>query len=177
MQDVNYIVTGHMRSGTSMMVHALEAGGMGADYDNSQHEYFELPQARQEVFLFPSEHVGHVIKVFWNGLSRLRVGKYRYVFMRRSAEAVRRSYKEKFGTDCPPRMNRLDELMQYALDLLHNRKDTLSVTTLWYEDVLRRPVEEFRKLANIGWPIDIHKAAAIVDPSQCHFPSTEHSHG
>ena len=38
------------------------------------------------------------------------------------------------------------------------------VTCFAYEDVVRDPLRQFSRLAEIGWPIDPRAAAATVDP-------------
>ena len=49
-----------------------------------------------------------------------------------------------------------------------------SVTCLWYPDVVTDPRREFQKLVDDGWPIDLDKAVAVVDPAWYrHRPGTE----
>jgi hypothetical protein len=98
MDDTIYIVSGLPRSGTSMMMRVLQAGGLPVRMDNlraadedNPHGYFELQRvkglSRDRDWL--GEMKGMAIKVVAPLLSALPVGpRYRVIFMRRSLDEV-----------------------------------------------------------------------------------------
>jgi hypothetical protein len=49
---------------------------------------------------------------------------------------------------------------------LRNRKDVQDLVEIKYSDVIADPVAQ---LARLDWPIDVQKAAAVIDPPRCRF--------
>jgi len=187
-----YLVSGYMRTGTSMMMKALEAGGMEAVYNpirenlNKFHgdEYYqpngggfyELQRHEYRHRDFPLMYEGKLIKMLFKGLTRLRVlpTGYRVVFMQRDPEEILQSYDAFFQVQggIPEQVhaviNDYYPMMNDNLARLRNRKDT-EVVTLWYRAVVENPIGAFEYLWDSGWPIDPQKAAAIVDPTLYRF--------
>lgn len=182
-----YIVSGYMRSGTSMMMQALESGGMRAvysaqrdermnrrwgdpDYKPNEH-YYELEAEDYQDASFPSAYEGKLIKCLWGGMLRLRpVTKYRVIFMRRGAQEIRRSLTAFFGQ---PTKSAQDVNFQKRLDnvasILRDRRSVLSVHEVQYVDVVSNPFPVFKMLANEGWLIDPEKSAQIPHRSRMRF--------
>lgn len=179
-----YVVSGFMRSGTSMMMRALEAGGLEAafaperdemnerfgdeDYQPNPGGFYELNRREYREHGFPRKYEGKLIKCLWGGLPRFVVGAYQIVFMLRDPEEIRQSFESFFNQPAPPMLTTYDEQMQDAIDLLRNRRDT-TVCVLQYRDVIADPVSAFEQLLGSGWPIDVEQAAAVVDPELCRF--------
>ena len=112
-----YIVGGSQRTGTSMMMQALMAGGLEADYDpnrdrmNDQHGdehykpnaggFYELRREKYQAIGFPRAHEGKLIKVLNEGILKIAprdpADPYRIVFMRRDPEEMRQSWQAFFG--------------------------------------------------------------------------------
>ena len=187
-QIMIYLVTGYMRSGTSMMMSALMAGGIEGVYDDSrdddlrpgtEDEYYKInpsvfePSTKQTRILgFPREHDGKCLKILWGGVGGIATASYRIVFMWRNAEEIRQSYEGGFLRSSTPQWWSEDgykDRMNLGLDLLRNRKDVHSITELNYRDVIARPIYELSKLKEDGWPINVTKAASVVDEKQCRF--------
>ena len=99
-----HIVSGFMRSGTSMMMRALESGGMDACYRGSRDDLiekhsdehyspnpalYELERKDYRDPNFPDGYEGKLIKCLAPGMFRLKVGEYRIIFMRRDYEEIR----------------------------------------------------------------------------------------
>lgn len=190
-----YIVGGSQRMGTSMMMQALMAGGLEADFDPARNAlnrngddhyrpnasgFCELSRPQYNALGFPRAHEGRLIKVLNEDLVRLVPGDYRVVFMRRDLEEARQSYEaflkpphplwQWLGrrlTDAEARQ-RLDDLE----GILRARRDC-RVTTLWYRDVVENPDVAFMALWRDGWPIEIASAAATVDPALCRMRREE----
>ena len=183
-----YIVSGYMRTGTSMMMQCLVACGMESVHDlrreqmnqrwgdrfyrPNKHGFYEPWYSQLRDPGFPRQYEGKLLKVLWGGLSALveLPGGYKIVFMRRHPEEIRQSYEGFFGKPLRlPSLFHYEERMRYALDYIENRSDMQLSAVFQYRDVVDNPLPAFQKLANAGWPIDPHVAAAQVDPTQCRF--------
>ena len=81
-----YIVSGWMRSGTSMMIRALEAGGMEAVYTPGHPDY-ELSKEDYRLNRSPELYEGKVVKSLRFGTEQMWPwpGGYRVVFMDRDS--------------------------------------------------------------------------------------------
>jgi len=94
-----YIVTGYMRSGTSMMMQALIAGGLEADYDERRERmndnygdkfyrpngggFYELSYMEYKKENFPLDHEGKLIKALRGGIDQIAPHEYKIVMMLR----------------------------------------------------------------------------------------------
>lgn len=182
-----YIVSGYMRCGTSMMMRALEAGGLEAVYSAKRDErmnakwgepdykpnecYYELDPEDYQDADFPSAYEGKLIKCLWGGMLRLRpVTEYRVVFMRRDVGAIRRSLTAFFGqpTEHSQGVNFARQLDNVAA-ILRDRHSVLSVDEVEYAEAVASPRAVFERLAVNGWPIDPAKAARIPEQRQMRF--------
>jgi hypothetical protein len=178
-----YIVSGYMRTGSSMMMRALEAGGLEAVYSTRRDEemnkrwgepdylpndsYYELDAEDYMRGDLEQRYDGKLIKCLAGGALRLPPGDYRVVFMRRPAAEIRMSLMAFFGTDQPATQHGdLDKAMDNVVAILRDRKSFRSVDELQYHDVLRDPRAAF---ASLGWPIDVEKAAAIPQKHRARF--------
>ncbi len=180
-----YIVSGFMRSGTSMMMEALIAGGLSPAYSPTRdHQlnakwgdpdvgytpntaYYELDGETYNDPNFPSMFEGRVLKCLYGGLERLKVGSYRCVFMRRPHEEIKTSCLAAFGT-IPPlaAASDFDLYIETLIARVRDRRSFLSVDEVWYADVLADPVGAFTRL---DWPIDAIKASAIPQTTKARF--------
>lgn len=185
-----YIVSGYMRSGTSMMMQALQAGGLEAVYAdrsflNKRHgdehytpneEYYELKRENYLQPGFPRMYEGKLLKVLMGGLPKLVAGDYKIVFMLRDFEEIRQSYEAFF--DAQPKLDEetYQQRVEDTLGIMRQRKDVY-VQPMQYRDVLEEPELAFGVLRGNGWPIDEFAAAGIVDPNKQRFRSEELVHG
>lgn len=183
--DTVFMVSGYMRTGTSMMMRALEAGGLTAAYRESRDLFrksyaddlydpnagglYELEVADYRALDFPVKYRGQLVKCLLAGKVHLAVvPRLKVVFMRRDFEEIRQSYQAFFDRDLPAKAELVLQTIEDAVAQLHNRRDC-DVNVFWYRDVLRQPAAHFTLLHESGWPIDVAKAAAIVDEKQCRF--------
>lgn len=181
-----FIVSGFMRSGTSMMMRALEAGGLEAVYSTRRDEemnarwgdadykpndsYYELDAEDYLRGDLGERYEGKLVKCLWGGALRLAPGDYRVVFMRRPASEIRISLMAFFGSDyAATQFPDLDKAMDGAVAVLRDRKSFRSVDEIRYHDVLIDPLKVFRGLAENGWPIDPDKAAAVPSHTKARF--------
>jgi len=178
-----YIVSGFMRSGTTMKMECMEAGGMsvvksesrdqfGAAHNDEHyrvnpHGLYEPDLTELRQLGWPKQHDGKVLKVVVPWLRALSVHEYRVVFMLRDFEEIRQSFEGAFGG----RLKRetIEQQVAEALAQLRNRRDVLTLTTLNYCDVVADPQRELSRLRAAGWPIDVEAAASVVNPDLYRF--------
>ena len=180
MDETITIVSGLPRSGTSMMMRALEAGGIPvlvdglreADEDNPR-GYYELEQvkkiAQDQSWL--TEARGKAVKLIARLLTELPVGpKYKVLFMRRDLDEVLKSQKkmlERRGEPLGPddgEMRRL--LLGHVLeteDWLRSRKD-VEVLFVSYNRMVAEPRPQAERIARfLGGRVAVDKMVETVD--------------
>ena len=177
------VVSGLPRSGTSMLMKMLEAGGVPlvtdglreADEDNPKGYYEDervkrLGQETDRGWLASARGKG--IKVISYLLRSLPSDfNYRVIFLKREIEEVLASQKKMLARrrekdDSPPeRMRALfeDDLWRASYLLRHAPQfETLEVR---YADVVARPLEQALRVAEfLGARLDVEAMAAVVDP-------------
>lgn len=175
------VVSGLPRSGTSMMMQMLEAGGLPPLTDgvrapdaSNPRGYYELEGvkalARDSAWLADAE--GHVVKVIAQLLRHLPDGPtYRVVFMERDLDEVLRSQTRMLETQGRPAANpavlrpvferQLTEARAW-LDA-HSHADALFMP---HRDVVTDPAAQAARLNTfLGAALDEAAMAAVVDPS------------
>lgn len=166
-----------------MMMKALEAGGMPAEYDLSRNTlnekygdseyipngggFYELSREAYEDDEFPDEFKGKLIKCLFGGMFRLKPGKYKVIFMMRDPEEIRQSYSAFFNQNFE-NMNERYHWVKRAADILDMRSD-VDVTRVWYRDAVDFPRATFDRIVEDGWPIDVEPALQVVNPDLCRF--------
>ena len=188
-----YVVTGFPRSGTSMMMEALEAGGMPCEYDTESTSHLTLEESTgylpnphgfyevgggAEQWYYPAHLAGRVVKMELLSVTSMGPGgRYRVILMSRDPEAIERSLKtyaaalEKIEIWKPQlrkalrtiQAGRYEESMAVALQHLKNRRDVEQVVEAPYEEVLDDPEGIFLALEAAGWPLDVQAAASIPE--------------
>jgi hypothetical protein len=176
------IVSGLPRSGTSMMMRMLEAGGLPviidgvrqADEDNPRGYYeFEPAKRTREDASWLKTAGGRVVKMVYRLLYDLP-GDYRYrvVFMRRNIEEVlasqkkmlHRSGREGGGID-DAQMAALfaKELEKFAAWIA--RQPNFSIHDVSYNDLLSEPMRHLLEIDRfLGNRLDVEAMARVVEP-------------
>ena len=176
-----YIVTGFMRSGTSMLMQACEAGGLpvardlirdeknrlasDAHYQPNPHGLYEVLPTRFREPGFSRQYDAHALKLLAPDLGYLVEHQYRVAWMHRNAEEIRQSYEAAFGytyLTCAI----IDHVTATGLDLLRNRPDVHDICELSYSDVVANPLSAIKQLA---WPLHLKAAPSVVDPTWYRF--------
>lgn len=182
-----YIVSGFLRSGTSMMMGALHRGGLRPalpdrlpsnqvrphrPHDNPFYELTDADYRRPD---FPRPWFGQVIKVLGPGVGRMVVGNYRVVWMTRNPAEIRASYRCEFphGKSVDRICDNYDEYVTDCLNIIRNRHDCKKPIVLDYANVLDDPAAAFSRLVAAGWPIAPCAAAAYVNPALRHHRAEE----
>lgn len=176
-----YIVSGFMRSGTSMMMRALAAGGLEPAYRPERDQrlndkwgdqdplgyrpndnYFELDPEDYSSPDFPGPYDGKLIKCLIGGLIRIRKCEARVVVMRRPRKEILASCMAAFGQ--PPPMVRaqtFDADMNRMVEAASDRRSFVSFHEVYYNEAVCCPLAVFETLEKAGWPINAAAAAAI----------------
>lgn len=183
-----YIVSGFPRSGTSMMMESLEAGGLTAAYSERKHQQvndrwgdesyrpqpgegiYELEAADYQTHDFPLAYKGRLIKALFGAMLGLRgdLGlDYKIVFMKRDPEEIRQSYLAFFSQDLgsarvplAQRLREYDATVARITGILEQRRD-VNLTVLDYETVVEAPQVAFEALRGAGWGIDPVAASQV----------------
>ena len=180
--DAVVIVSGLPRSGTSMMMKMLEAGGLPpmtdnirtADADNPKGYYeFErvkkLPDGDKE---WVGEAHGKAVKVITALLEHLPPGHtYKLIFMRRNLDEILASQKKMLIRSGKP----TDKVSDDELGIMYRKhlakveswlagQPNISVLDVNYNDMIRDPFPQIEKVRSfIGDEVDIEKMAGVVD--------------
>jgi len=176
-----YIVAGYMRSGTSMMMKAFEAGGLEAvksaerdkmnekfgdeHYKVNAGGFYEDPREWQRPD-FPIGHEGKLVKILYDKIATIPVAKYKVAYMTRDAEEIRQSFEAAFQGQKAPHIERYEKMTARIIAILKNRRD-MEVEVFEYRKVIENPREQLERLES--WGIDIEKAVATIDPKQYRF--------
>ena len=177
------VVSGLPRSGTSMLMKMLEAGGVPivtdglrtADEDNPK-GYYEVERVKdlaQETDRgWLAEARGKAVKVISFLLKSLPPDlNYRVIFIRRDIEEVLASQKKMLARrgeadDTPPERMRehfADDLWRARYQLTH--QPWFEMLEIHYTAVLSHPLEGARQISDfLGGSLDIEAMAAVVDP-------------
>lgn len=178
------VVSGLPRSGTSMLMKMLEAGGLAvltdglrtADEDNPK-GYYEVERvknlATETDKAYLREARGQVVKVISYLLKYLPEDlNYRVVFIRRNVDEVLASQKKMLvrrgeADDTPPeRMKELAETDLFRARYLLTHDPRFELVEVNYADFIAHPQEWARRLnVFLGGKLDVEKMAAVVDPA------------
>ena len=194
-QDKNtiYIVSGIMRSGSSMIMKALIEGGMDAAYDPNRDKannadteykgetyvvnpggYFEMsPELynRDKLDELIEQARGKLIKFLIPGVLEVSVPedvKLKIILMLRDPDEIDKSWKVSFK-DISPETYGFDLrfygfTMKDAIDFFEEEMGA-DVLAVVYNKVLKNPKKEFRIIRDEGWPIRPTQAAKAIDTS------------
>ena len=182
-QDSVVIVSGLPRSGTSMMMQMIEAGGVpvlsdarrSADNDNPRgyYEYEPVKSTRKDAS-WVTNAVGKAVKVVHLLLMDLpAVHQYKVVFMRRPLEEVLASQtkmlhrKGQDGASLSPEQlakafgRQLDKVASWLAD-----QSTFDVLYVEHRQVLANPQGQAARISQfLCGTLDTTAMAAVVDPS------------
>jgi hypothetical protein len=176
--EINYVVSGLERSGTSLMMQMLHMGGLPVAFDDSrpadEHNprgYYELAEGKiinrlMEGNFDLQSYKGYIIKVTAYGLKFLPESNYKIVYMRRNIDEVLKSMR-KMGADIETEKDRklFSKLDRFSLELMRSRHDMEHITVN-YRDLLEHPRSEIERVSRfLGKTFDVDAAIGAVDPS------------
>ena len=177
------IVSGLPRSGTSMMMQVIEAGGVPAltdnlrtrDEDNPQgyYEFEPVKKTKEDPSWVPGAR-GKVVKMVYRLLYDLPGDQeYRVIFMRRNIDEVLASQKimlQRSGKQGAAISDeRLKELFVGELEKFEHwiaTRKNFSILSVDYSDMVASPGTQCKRINEfLGGILDCDRAAAAVDPS------------
>jgi len=177
-KNINYIVSGLERSGTSMMMQILEANRLPIAYDEErkpdEHNpkgYYELDNGKIITGLrdgvFPIENYkGKIIKITAYGLQYLPEGRYKIIFMTRNlneiVESMHRMYRDgdKFRREDTKHI--LEKLLKFTKSNIKDRKD-IRILYINYNRLLNSPDVQLKYLYNFIGNINIEKSKYAIN--------------
>jgi hypothetical protein len=181
MKDTLYLVVNVHRSGSSMMMRCLEAGGLVAVYDKTQDvmnhsaptDYVPNPngfyQFAQEVTpSFYQQYKGRLVKYPIREINKLPVGKYKVILLHRNPEEIRASmarwtpFNSWGGAETVTYF--YDQFMAAAKEMLLKRND-VELLEVNYRDIVNSPSATFGAIKKFGFPIDVNECVLKVDIS------------
>jgi len=179
-ENVNYIVSGLERSGTSMLMQILDAGGLPMAYDHSSRPpdddnpkgYFELEGGKVISRLmdqsFPlKEYKGKFIKITAYGLKFLPPGNYKIIYSQRNIEEILDSMekmakiKDDERADTKVAFTKLNDMI---IRLIDEREDA-DVLHVNYNAIVTNPEENIKKIYEFldSNDVDFEKMLSVVD--------------
>ncbi len=178
--SINYIVSGLERSGTSMLMQILVAGGAPTAFDtesrppddNNPKGYFELEGGKIINRLmdgqFPmQDHRGEFIKITAYGLKFLPPGKYKIIYSQRNIDEILDSMEKMAKVKDDNREETREvfvKLDAMIMDLLKERED-VDVLFVDYNRIVSDPETHIREIYDFlgSEEFDLDKMVAIVD--------------
>ena len=178
-ENVNYIISGQERSGTSMLMQILNAGCIPTAYDDSRPAdennikgYYELEGGKIINKLirneFPlHEYKGNFIKITAYGLKFLPPGEYKIIYTERNIEETLDSIEKMIGKNDINREETRNNIIKLN-NLIKNevllRKD-IHVLFVNYNDILKNPKKNITNILKfLNLPEDnIQKMIDTVD--------------
>jgi hypothetical protein len=178
--QVNYLVSGLERSGTSLIMQLLRAGGVPCAFDtasrppddNNPRGYFELEGgkiiSRLRDGVFPmADYRGRFIKITAYGMRFLPPGRYAVVYTERDIEEVLDSMEKMAKIQDPDRAGTkaaFNKLNETTKNQLGGRAD-VKLLLVNYNAIVLEPEPEIRRIAEfVGAPgMDVRAMAAAVD--------------
>ncbi len=176
------VVSGLPRSGTSMAMKMLEAGGVGivtdgirtADEDNPR-GYFEIERVKnlheETDRSWLREARGKAIKVISYLLKSLPPdNNYKVLFMRRHPREILMSQAEmltrrgeKNGTSDEQLLRLMEKDLRDA-DFFLRRRPQFETMEIQYKEALERPLDHAKRIvAFLELPLDVEKMVGVVD--------------
>lgn len=180
--EVITIVSGLPRSGTSMMMKMLEAGGMtvltdhvraaDADNPNGYYEFERVKQIARDKSWLPQAK-GKAVKIISELLKHLPPDyEYKVIFMRRQIEETLASQRQMLTrrgeTASKASDQKMLELFRRHLVWLDSRLKKQTNTGLVYVDygaVIANPAEQVKRISQfLHCRLDAEAMAGVVDP-------------
>lgn len=159
-ETINYVVSGLERSGTSMLMQILSAGGVPTAFDdlrqadgNNPKGYFELEGGKiinklMDGTLPLNRYKGKFIKITSYGLKYLPTGKYKIIYSERDIEEILDSM-EKMADIKDVEREKTKESFIKLNNLIKNiiiNRDDIDVLLVNYNNIISNPYDNIKKI-------------------------------
>lgn len=159
-ENINYIVSGLERSGTSMLMQILRSGGIPISFDDSRpadesnpEGYYELEGGKIINKLidgsFPlNENRGKFIKITAYGLKYLPPGKYKIIYSERNIEEILDSMEKMIGEKDNNREETKTSFIKLnnIIKQYFEERDDMDVLLVNYNNIISNPKENISKI-------------------------------
>jgi predicted AlkP superfamily phosphohydrolase/phosphomutase/tetratricopeptide (TPR) repeat protein len=173
------IVSGLPRSGTSMMMQMLKAGGLDILTDNlrekdnnNPHGYleFEKVKSMSTDVSWMGEAVDKTVKIISHQLKYLPTNfNYKIIFMNRDISEVLKSQQKMLGKSAEnfsPKLAETFEVQQFRAISVMRGEPNVELLVVNYTDIIANPEEEIENInAFLGAELDLEKMAGAIDKS------------
>ena len=180
MSEPVYLIVNVHRSGSSMLMRCLEAGGLQAvgdknlelnssaplDYIPNPNGFYQFNNLINDNFY--STYAGKLIKYPIRKIRYLPSGEYKIILLKRNPEEIRMSMSKWTPYKSWGKDETITYLYEEYIDLVLNHLSSLAgaeISVMDYKDIVQSPKQAFAKLVDAGWPIDTESAAQVVDQS------------
>jgi len=170
-ENINYIVSGLERSGTSLLMQILRAGGIPTSFDDDSRPadesnpkgYYELEGGKIINKLmdgsFPlANYKGKFIKITAYGLRFLPPGNYKIIYSERNIEEILDSMEKIIGKKDSNREETRDtfiKLNNLVKNSIQERED-MDILLINYNNIISNPENNISKIVDfLGMPSDI----------------------
>ncbi|MGD9345429.1 MAG: sulfotransferase domain-containing protein [Candidatus Aminicenantes bacterium] len=179
---LNYIVSGLERSGTSMLMQILQAGGVPSEFDQESRPpdddnprgYFELEGGKIINKLMNNEfsfepYKGKFIKITAYGLKFLPEGNYKVIYSQRNIEEILDSMEKMAKIQDENREDTrivFTKLNDMIMKRIEERED-IDVLFVSYNEIVADPAENVKKIFDFldSPEYDLEEMIAAVDKS------------
>jgi len=169
-KNINYIVSGLERSGTSMLMQILRTGGIPTSFDDSRPADINNPKGYYELEggkiinklidgSFPLDaYKGKFVKITAYGLKYLPPGKYKIIYSDRNIEEILDSMEKMIGKKDSSREEtkmsfiKLNNMIKQYIQ----ERDDMDVLLINYNNILSEPKNNLTKI------VDFLKASSDI---------------
>jgi hypothetical protein len=174
---INYIASGLERSGTSLLMQILHAGGVPVAFDtasrppddNNPRGYFELEGGKiisrlMNGTLPLADHRGRFIKITAFGLKYLPPGKYRIIYTERNIEEVLDSMEKMAKLQDQNREETKASFIKLngMIKSLITKREDIEVLFVNYNQIVADPKTQVKKICDFLGSKEINDAAMIA---------------
>lgn len=179
------VVTGHPRSGTSAILHALKCGGIEVAYSKSrdcinnifrnsldagsvnEHGFYELEAKFRLHPKFPIMYKNTALKILWQHILKMYPGNYVVIFMWRHPEEIRQSFFDRFNSALRWTNEQLVLELERVRNALSARNDCL-IYDVQYRNLISNKHDVLSKLKKVI-NFNVDKAAMGINENLCRY--------
>ncbi len=180
LKDKLVVVSGIPRSGTSLIMQILQAGGLEILSDHKREADKNNPKGYLELEAVKNlsndnscliNQTGKAVKVISHLLKFLpKNQKYKIIFINRDVNEIIKSQqkmlKDKIKNYSPKTLKKAFKKELNNVKLWINKKPNIEILNLSFKEVIKNPKKEINKIIKfLNVPLDMDKMISIIDPN------------